>query len=108
MKAVPDAKTLVAVAGLLVAVVRPTLADNPRCASAPYGDTMSAYNSYITHLSQYAPPAEILSLVCNMKLGGTDRTPLYDLGLSDGDIDDTPTTELAARILAATSGLTGR
>ena len=40
--------------------------------------------------------------------GGADRTPLYDLGLADGDIDDTPTTELAAQILEATSGVTGR
>ena len=101
-------RNILAAAGLTLAIARPALADDPRCTAPPYGDTMSAYRSYVMHLSQYIPPAQILGLVCNMKLGGADRTPLYDLGLADGDIDDTPTTELAARILEATSGATGR
>ena len=45
--------------------------------------------------------AETLQAICNMKFGGADRTPLYNLGLQNAEIDREDTSLLAMKMLKA-------
>lgn len=66
-----------------------------------YGDTMPAFQSFVKNFGQYAPPAKILSAVCEMKYGGDDRIFLYNLGITDQDIESKSTTDLGLDVLTA-------
>lgn len=76
-------------------------ANDARCSSPPYGDTVQAFQAYVKSFGQYVAPARFLSSICDVKFGGADRTPMYNLGFTDQDIDSKPTCDLAVDMLTA-------
>jgi hypothetical protein len=89
---------------IVVASVIPassSYANDLRCNAPPYGDTVQAFQAYVKSFGQYVAPAKFLSSICEVKFGGADRTPMYNLGITDQDIDGKPTGDLAVEMLIA-------
>jgi hypothetical protein len=84
-----------------VSVVSLAHANDSRCNAPPYGDTVQAFQSFVKHFGQYVTPAKFLSGVCEVKFGGVDRTPMYNLGITDQDIESKPTIDLGVDVLTA-------
>jgi hypothetical protein len=89
----------------LMAVVTlndPVLANDPRCNRPPYGGSPDRYRAALEAFGQKVEEAaKTLQAICNMKFGGADRTPLYNLGLKNADIDNEDTSLLAIKMLKA-------
>ena len=92
--------SLVAVA--VVAPIAPAQANDPRCNRPPYGGSPDRYRAALEAFGEKVEGAvKTLEAICNMKFGGADRTPLYDLGLDNAEIDREDTSLLAIKILKA-------
>jgi hypothetical protein len=76
-------------------------ANDMRCSAPPYGDTVAAFQAFVKYFGQYVPPAKFLSGICDVKYGGADRTPLYNLGFTDKDIETKSTADLGVDMLTA-------
>src|SRR5882762_8948138 len=80
-------------------------ANDPRCNRPPYGGSPDRYRAFVeTYGKSLDNPATTLAAMCNMKFGGADRTTLYNLGFTDGQIDRQDTSELAIDMLSAVRG----
>lgn len=93
-------------AGLVLAMM-PFIAANaedPRCQAPPYGGSEAGFRSFATTFGTVVPPARILAAICNAKFGG-DRIALYNLGLTDADIDAMDTADLAVKMLNSVKDL---
>lgn len=76
-------------------------ANDVRCSAPPYGDTVAAFQSFVKYFGQYVTPAKFLSGICEVKYGGADRSPLYNLGFTDKDIETKSTADLGVDMLTA-------
>lgn len=99
MKTLIPGSLLIAVAS--VSLVSSSYANDQRCNAPPYGDTVQAFQAYVKSFGQYVAPAKFLSSICEVKFGGADRVPMYNLGITDQDIDGKPTADLAVEMLIA-------
>jgi hypothetical protein len=76
-------------------------AADPRCSAPPYGGPDQAFKSFVTHFGQYVTPTKFLPAICEVKFGAADRTPMYNLGLTDRDIDGKDVADLWVDVLTA-------
>jgi hypothetical protein len=87
---------------VVVALIAPAQANDPRCNRPPYGGSPDRYRAALEAFGQkIEEAAKTLEAICNMKFGGADRMPLYNLGLENAEIDSEDTSLLAIRILKA-------
>ena len=87
---------------VVVALNVPAHADDPRCNRPPYGGSPDRYRAALEAFGQKVEEAaKTLQAICNMKFGGADRTPLYNLGLQNAEIDREDTSLLAMKMLKA-------
>ena len=71
-----------------------------RCDVPPYGDSVGAYKAFVKDIVPILDnPVKMLSAVCNMKFRHTDRTVMYNLGITDEEIDSKGTVDLAIEVL---------
>jgi len=76
-------------------------ADNQRCNAPPYGGSVEKYKAFVDNYGSVIPPVKILTAACNAKFGGSDRTALYNLGITDSEISSKDTSDLAVQIVIA-------
>jgi hypothetical protein len=55
----------------------------------------------VKNFGQYVAPAKFLSDICEVKFGGADPAPMYNLGFTDQDINSKSTADLAVDMLDA-------
>lgn len=75
------------------------------CDAPPYGGTTPEFQAFVRNFGQYVEPTKILASVCNMKLRKVPRRPMYNLGLTDAEIDKKSTADLAIATIIATKNL---
>ena len=89
---------------IVVPLNAPARANDPRCNRPPYGGSPDRYRAALEAFGQKVEEAaKALESICNMKFGGADRAPLYSLGLKDAEIDTEDTSQLAVKMLKATT-----
>jgi hypothetical protein len=72
------------------------------CDRPPYGGTVAEYKAFVEVFGKLLDkPANVLTATCKLKFAGADRTPLYNLGFTDADIDIKSTADLAVAELNA-------
>ncbi|MFT4115979.1 hypothetical protein [Bradyrhizobium sp.] len=76
-------------------------ADDARCAVPPYGAPVQSFRAFVKNFGSLVPPAKFLPSICQIKYGGAERTPLYNLGFTDSDIDGKPLEDLWVEVLDA-------
>jgi hypothetical protein len=87
---------------VVVALNVPAYANDPRCNRPPYGGSPDRYRAALEAFGQKVEEAaKTLEAICNMKFGGADRAPLYNLGLQNAEIDSEDTSLLAMKMLKA-------
>ncbi len=80
-------------------------ADDLRCHAPPYGSTMTEFRAFVKDYGAIVAPTHILAAVCNAKYGGASRSGLYNLGLTDEEIDAKDTVVLAFDVIVARTRL---
>lgn len=92
------------IVAILTVTVQSAYAADPRCAVPPYGGTVQSFKAFVQSFGHLVVPTKFLSAVCNAKFGG-DRTGMYNLGLTDADIDSKDTEDLAVQMIIAMKNL---
>jgi hypothetical protein len=77
----------------------------PRCDAPPYGGTDAEFKAYVKNFGFLAVPTKILSAVCNAKYNGASRTGLYNVGLTDEEIDRESAEDVAVDLLVGAKNL---
>jgi hypothetical protein len=80
-------------------------ADDLRCNAPPYGSTMTEFQAFVKDYGNIVVPTRVLAAVCNAKYGAASRTALYNLGLTDEEIDAKDTVVLAFDVIVAKTRL---
>lgn len=80
-------------------------ADDGRCKAPPYGMSDPDFKLFVDLFGHIVTPTRMLPAICNIKFGGADRTALYNLGLTDRDIDSKSVGMLASDALIAAKKL---
>ena len=93
-------------AAFVASATCPAHADDMRCAAPPYGD--AAWN-YARLKERFASIDEdkiddVLGKLCRAKFERVGRREVHRLGISDRELAQESTTQLAAKILSATHG----
>jgi len=73
------------------------------CSSPPYGGSAVEYKAFVKDFGELVVPTRFLHIVCALKYEHGDRTPLYNLGFTDAEIDSADTEELGVATISATS-----
>jgi hypothetical protein len=77
-----------------------------KCSAPPYGGSAAHYRAFIKDFGRLLDnPARMLSAICRAKFEGADRTPLYNLGFTDSEIDGEETSDFAVKMIAALKNL---
>lgn len=92
-------------AALMIHLSSSCLAADPRCSTPPYGGTVQEFQSFVKHFGSYVTPSKFLSSICEVKYGGADRTPMYNLGFTDRDIENKPLADLWVEVISAVHDL---
>lgn len=74
-------------------------ASNVRCDAPPYGGTLGGYRSFVKNFGQVVEPTRMLEGVCNAKFNRVGRKTFYGLGITDDQIDNTDTSDLAVVLI---------
>jgi hypothetical protein len=80
-------------------------ADDLRCNAPPYGATMTEFKAFVRDYGNIIVPTHVLAAVCNAKYGAASRAALYNLGLTDEEIDAKDTVVLAFDMIVAKTRL---
>ncbi len=91
-----------ALAATLVAVLSAAAhAADPRCNAPPYGSTVAKFKAFAQTFGHIVPPTTMLPAICNAKYSGASRLGMYNLGLTDQEIDAKDTADLAVQMILA-------
>jgi hypothetical protein len=97
---------LLALAAAFVTVLTPAAgADDLRCNAPPYGSTMIEFRAFVKDYGNIVTPTNLLAAVCKAKYGAASRAALYNLGLTDEEIDAKDTVILAFDMIVARTRL---
>jgi hypothetical protein len=97
---------LLALAATFGTVLAPAAgADDLQCNAPPYGSTMIEFRAFVKDYGNIVVPTNLLAAVCNAKYGTASRAALYNLGLSDEEIDAKDTVILAFDMIVAKTRL---
>jgi len=77
-----------------------------RCIAPPYGGTVAGYKAFIKNFGPLLDnPTKMLAAICNVKFGHADRTTMYNLGITNEEIDTKDTADLAVQMVRALKSL---
>jgi hypothetical protein len=84
-------------------------AHDARCDAAPYSVPSANYPALVRLITNLfgTPKTEIIANICDIKYNGSDRTPLYKLGITDEQIKETDTGTLVVKMLEALKKVLG-
>jgi hypothetical protein len=87
---------------LVVLSISSAVASDPRCNAPPYGGTTSKYKAFTETFGKiFENPDNTLIALCLAKFDGKNRAALYNLGITDADIDMKDTADLAIAVMDA-------
>jgi hypothetical protein len=92
-------------ATFVLSFVPAAFADDLRCKAPPYGSPIGEFGRFVKDYGKIVVPRELLVAVCNAKYGAAPRTGLYDVGLTDEEIDAKDTVILAFDMILAKTRL---
>jgi hypothetical protein len=92
-------------ATLFASLASAAYADDLRCNAPPYGSTMTEFQAFVRDYGAIVAPTQMLAAVCNAKYGAASRSGLYNLGLTDEQIDAKDTVVLAFDVIVARTRL---
>jgi hypothetical protein len=78
-------------------------ASTQSCDRPPFGMTVGGFKAAVNDLLEPLGlvPTKVLPPLCRANFEGGDRTPLYNLGLTDHEIDSEPMDDLLVDFLKA-------
>jgi hypothetical protein len=84
-------------------------AHDARCDAEPYSVPSANYPALVRLITNLfgTPKTEIIANICEIKYNGSDRTPLYKLGFTDVQINETDTATLVVKMLEALKKVLG-
>lgn len=81
-------------------------AADPRCNAPPYGGTVAKYKSFVATVGTLLDsPAMTLSAICNTKFSDGDRRGLYNLGITDAEIESNDVEDIAVQMVIVLKNL---
>jgi hypothetical protein len=84
-------------------------AHDARCDAEPYSVPSANYPALVRLITNLfgTPKTEIIANICDIKYNASDRTPLYKLGITDEQINETDTGTLVVKMLEALKKVLG-